>query len=254
MLFVMAVVGLSPGAPVVQHRAPVAEADTGFHSIRWYEALAVVGASGVLVTVDGPVERLVQRHRSPTTDDAASAFRQMGDPRIALGTTAGVTLIGVVVRDAAVRDAGIRAAASVATGAVATEILKFGLGRGRPNALDGPTDFKPFSNERDSLGVESRGSSPSGHSMIAFALATSFSDDLHSRAASIALYTVASGTALSRLNDDRHWLSDVVAGAALGITSARLVSGRWRVFGLRPPGFLLSPSLAVVSWQAPAPF
>jgi len=30
--------------------------------------------------------------------------------------------------------------------------------------------------------------------------------------------------------------SDVCLGVALGVTSAEIVNGRWRIFGIRPPG------------------
>ena len=57
-------------------------------------------------------------------------------------------------------------------------------------------------------------------------------------------------TGLSRINDNRHWLSDVGMGALIGITSARLVSGRWRVFGLTPPGVAVGPRRTViVGWH-----
>jgi membrane-associated phospholipid phosphatase len=67
----------------------------------------------------------------------------------------------------------------------------------------------------------------------------------------VALYVLASGTAFSRINDNRHWLSDTALGAAIGVTTAKLVSGHWRVFGLRPPHFLVTPTGATaLSWRA----
>jgi membrane-associated phospholipid phosphatase len=82
---------------------------------------------------------------------------------------------------------------------------------------------------------------PSGHSTVAFALATSLSHELHNPIAAVALYAAATGTAWSRIYNACHWGSDVVVGAALGIASAEGVHGRWKIFGLRPPGFLLTP-------------
>jgi membrane-associated phospholipid phosphatase len=90
---------------------------------------------------------------------------------------------------------------------------------------------------------------PSGHSAIAFALATTLADDIDRTWATVGLYTLASGVAWSRLNDDQHWLSDVAAGAALGIVSAKVVNGRWRLFHLRPPRILLGPHSAALAWQ-----
>jgi membrane-associated phospholipid phosphatase len=55
--------------------------------------------------------------------------------------------------------------------------------------------------------------------------------------------------AWSRVNDNRHWLSDVAAGAVIGVTSAKLVDGHWRIFNLRTPHFLIGPGNAMVAWQ-----
>jgi len=60
---------------------------------------------------------------------------------------------------------------------------------------------------------------------------------------------VATGVGFARVYQLEHWVSDVVGGAALGIYSAKLVSGRWRIFGLKPPGFLLAPGIAEIEWQ-----
>lgn len=229
---------------------PLAAPDTGIHQIHWYEAAAVLGGTALVATVDPPVERFFQRHRSATSDDLASGFRQMGEPIVNLGIAGGIALTGLVLHKPGVRDAGYRATASVLAGAAVAEGFKLVLGRGRPNAGVGAYDFKPFTTSQDSLGVESRSSFPSGHSMAAFALATSLSDDIHRTPVTIALYTAATGTALSRLNDDRHWLSDVVFGAALGITSAKVVRGRWRVFGLRPPAVLVAPAGLALGWTS----
>ena len=69
----------------------------------------------------------------------------------------------------------------------------------------------------------------SGHAAMAFVLATSLADDMHNTWASIGLYTFATGTAWSRLNDNRHWPSDVVGGAVLGFTVSKMMSNRWEV-------------------------
>ena len=66
-------------------------------------------------------------------------------------------------------------------------------------------------------------------------------DEIGSVPVSVALYGAAGLTAWSRVNDNRHWASDVAAGALVGIASAKLMNGRWRVFGISAPGFLLEP-------------
>jgi membrane-associated phospholipid phosphatase len=66
----------------------------------------------------------------------------------------------------------------------------------------------------------------------------------------VLLYTAATGTAFSRINDNRHWLSDTAMGAVLGIFTAKVVSGRWHIFGLRPPRFLVTPAGTSLTWRA----
>jgi membrane-associated phospholipid phosphatase len=55
---------------------------------------------------------------------------------------------------------------------------------------------------------------------------------------------------LSRINDNKHWLSDVLGGAAIGIASAKLMNGKWRVLGIGQPHFLASPHGVGVSMSA----
>jgi hypothetical protein len=68
---------------------------------------------------------------------------------------------------------------------------------------------------------------PSGHSSVTFASATVLQRHLGWRAA-VPTYTVASYVAVSRLHENRHFLSDVVFGAALGIAAGRTVTRHGR--------------------------
>ena len=90
---------------------------------------------------------------------------------------------------------------------------------------------------------------PSGHTTVAFALAASVADEIHQPVVTVLLYSAAAGTGWSRINDNKHWLSDVVTGAGIGIVSAKLVNGHWRLFHLRPPAILLGPGSAGLRWS-----
>jgi PAP2 superfamily protein len=70
---------------------------------------------------------------------------------------------------------------------------------------------------------------PSGHASVTFAAATVFQQHLGWRAA-VPTYLVASYVAMSRLHDERHFASDVVAGAAEGIIIGRSVTWHGRNF------------------------
>ena len=217
--------------------------------VRWYEAAAVLGGVGLLMTVDEPVQRLVQHHlRSKTTNDISSVFRQEGEAPYYAGISLGVLGVGLVTGRPGIRQAGIRLVAAVGLSAAEMEVIKHVVGRSRPNEDVGAFSFHPFTSLKDSAGVETRGAMPSGHVTAAFAVATSLADDIKSPLAHVLLYAAAAGTAFARINDNRHWLSDTGMGAVLGIYTAKVVNGHWRIFGLRPPGFMVTPAGAGIEW------
>jgi membrane-associated phospholipid phosphatase len=220
------------------------------HVVRWYEAAAALGGVGALMLLDEPFQRFMQHHvRSNTTDDISSVFRQEGEAPYYAGISLGVLGVGLVTGKPGVRRAGTRLVAAVALSAAEMYAIKVLAGRSRPNENVGAFSFHPFTSLKDSAGVETRGSMPSGHVTAAFAVATSLADDIKSPLVHVLLYTAASGTAFSRLNDNRHWLSDCGMGAVLGIFTAKVVNGHWRIFGLRPPGFLVTPAGASIEWH-----
>jgi membrane-associated phospholipid phosphatase len=68
---------------------------------------------------------------------------------------------------------------------------------------------------------------PSGHAAVTFASATVLQQHLGWKAA-VPTFTVAAYVATSRLHDNRHFLSDVVFGAATGIIVGRSVTWHGR--------------------------
>lgn len=219
------------GTPQAPPALPPAAA--GPHVVRWWEAAAVAGGVGALLADDGKVLHEVQEHPTSGAGDVASVFRQAGDVKVYTALTLGTLGAGLLAKDAGITRTGAQLAASGALAAASFGLLKVVTGRTRPDLGQGAYDFHPFT---------SAASFPSGHAAMAFALATTLGDASHSTWATAGLYVIATGTAWSRVYDGRHWPSDVLLGAALGVTSAKLVNGRWRIFHLRSPGFLLTPS------------
>lgn len=71
--------------------------------------------------------------------------------------------------------------------------------------------------QSDFPGHEERDSFPSSHATTAFSFA-SYVGCRHSIGWGIAAYTLATFTAYTRMNDNRHYLHDVTAGATIGTT------------------------------------
>jgi membrane-associated phospholipid phosphatase len=219
---------------------PVAAQQPPPHILQWYEAGGALAGVLALMLVDEPVQRFAQRNRSATTDDIAAVVRHMGQPEVYVTTSLGLLAAGLLADDSQVAKAGGRAAVSLALTAAVELSLKAIIGRARPDSGLGAFHFDPFSIKARSL--------PSGHAALSFALATSLAGEVRPTWARVGLFGLATATALSRVNDDRHWLSDIAAGALIGITSAKLVSGKWQVFGLRPPDVLAASQTTIVSW------
>jgi membrane-associated phospholipid phosphatase len=233
-------------ALVVAHPLQVSAQQETFGSMqqptvfRWWHGAIVVGGLSALMLLDGPSQRFFQDQRSNGSDDWARTIRRIGQPEVWGTLTLGLVAGGLLSGNANLTRSGGRLAATLALVGATTTLAKLVLGRPRPNESLDVDGYAPFSGQ-DAM--------PSGHTSVAFAMATALSDDIHHPLATVGLYTLATGVGWSRINDNRHWLSDVVGGAALGITSAKLVNGHWRIFGLRPPSVLLGPSQAGLAWQ-----
>jgi membrane-associated phospholipid phosphatase len=80
---------------------------------------------------------------------------------------------------------------------------------------------------------------PSGHAAVTFAAATVIERHLGWRN-SILGYTIASYVAMSRIHDNRHYLSDVIFGAAVGAIAGRTVvhhqADYWAMAPVAVPG------------------
>ncbi len=207
------------------------------HSIRWWEAAIAVGAIGTVSVFDRRADDWVQARRSPHSDGVARVLRAGGEPALVFGVAGGLLATGLISGHKDLERSGGRVLASVVTAGVATVAIKRIVGRFRPADARDQYVFRPFSGH-DAF--------PSGHATVAFALASSLAEEIQRPWASALLYAGASGTAWSRLNDHKHWLSDVLAGAAVGITAAKVLKGRWRIFGLGPPRFLATR----LEWRA----
>ena len=233
----------SPTAEASNH--PTAEPPTrqtaeppSRRTVEWYHLGAGLGLVALATLVDEPLRDELQAHRTGGKDDVARVFRQMGEPEIYGTIGLGTLAIGVISGDDRITRAGGRISSGLLVAAATTTFFKQALGRGRPSHFSDAYRFRPFSG-RDAW--------PSGHATMAFALAASVSDEVRSTPVTITLYSAATLTGWSRMNDNRHWLSDVLAGAAVGITSAKLMNGRWRVLGVTGPRFLLEPDRVGVS-------
>jgi membrane-associated phospholipid phosphatase len=187
--------------------------------LRGWEAVAIVGLTAGAMAIDQSVRHALRRETKQLPSFLVRAGDMLGNARyIGPGLIGGV-LTGIVVGDSGVERVSTRALESTAVSGVAALALKSAIGRRRPDVAPNTAfSFRPFAFKGNSF--------PSGHTAIAFAVATSLASETKDHWSDALFYGAGTLTAFARINDDKHWLSDTVLGAAVGIVAARLVQ-RW---------------------------
>lgn len=193
------------------------------------KALHVAGAAGLtltlIATVDEPVYRGVQdaNRFSETTEAIASpgdAYDRFGITKAA-GLTAGAFAVsGTLLRNRKMTRTSVRLAEALVLSRLATGAAKTLIGRSRPHTGDGAHTADPFVTDADHNSL----SFPSGHTSQAFALATVIARTYDTPYVQVPVYGFAVSQAVQRIDSGKHWLSDVVAGAALGTFIGRVVT------------------------------
>ena len=165
------------------------------------------------------VDELIAPRPEGTDTFARSFGRRLGNSAVVAGLTSATFLIGKATGSETTARVGLRSLESFLLTAGLTSVLKIGIGRARPDSGFDSQHFHPIAFEH------SFWSFPSGHTANVFALATTLSLELGEEAPWVpyVAYPLAGWTGLTRILDGEHWLTDVVAAAAVGIFSARVI-------------------------------
>jgi hypothetical protein len=170
------------------------------------ENLMWAGIGGGLAAAVHPLDDNV--NRGLVGNNAAENFFKAGEVLgslpVLLGSASIVYAVGRLKDEPKVSHVGMDLIQSLAMTEILTETVKYATRRQRPD-LSGKNSF------------------PSGHASDTFAFATALERHLGWRYA-VPAYTLASYVAISRLPANRHWFSDVVFGAAVGIIAGRTVT------------------------------
>jgi membrane-associated phospholipid phosphatase len=138
----------------------------------------------------------------------AKAAQPMGNPGFIYPALALVYGVGHLRQLPGLQSACVRTGVAVGIASAEAAVLKEVVGRARPS--ESPTDasnFQPFSQHH---------SWPSGHATVAAALAASLDRETTTPLVPLLAYPAVGLVCWSRVHDDQHWVSDVVAGALLG--------------------------------------
>lgn len=135
-------------------------------------------------------------------------------PYISIGTPLVMSAIALVEKDDKLLKNALYVGASLAVDITFTYALKVGVSRQRPYVTY-PDLVRPYK-------IMSDRSFPSGHTSVAFALATSLTMKYPKWYVIAPFYFWAASVGYSRMNLGVHYPTDVMAGAVLGAGSAYL--------------------------------
>jgi len=183
----------------------------------WVTASLVLGGTGTLLAFDDDIQEWVQDRRGGGTDTAADIGEPFGNGLYvvpALGVFYGW---GHFMDNERARRVGLLGIESYLISGAISLTLKAVTGRHRPSEGDGAHEWDPFQ-------FNGNMSFPSGHTTTAFAVATVVATeyDENPLVATLA-YGLATLTAYSRMNDNKHFASDVFLGGAIGYFTAKTV-------------------------------
>ena len=187
-------------------------------------ALAVGAATLAAYSVDDDVVAGLSKHRHDFLSDTSHTFTHFGDFHFEVPIVAGSWALGAATGSRPLRKIGEDGAeASLIAAAIINPAITFLTGRDLPTAGKSATKFRPFTRGRFSF--------PSGHTTEAFAMAAVI--DLNLRESlgywqTPVVYGAAAAVGISRVNDRRHYLSDVVLGAGIGWSVGTWVARRRR--------------------------
>jgi membrane-associated phospholipid phosphatase len=170
---------------------------------------------GAALLGDRSFREEAQEHRGTATNSVARLSNCLGDWRFVVPALSAGYLAGELGGSRDLKRVMLHAGAAAALATGISSGLKYTIGRTRPSFAGDPDQFRPFSGAN---------SFPSGHTAVAFAIATSIAEETDDSWSDVALYSAATLTAMARVNDDRHWTSDVLLGALIGHLSAKWVS------------------------------
>ena len=221
---------LAPGAADAQAVVSGREAAAG----------AAVFAGALLL--DRALDGARPEGSSGNLEPLSDALNFGGQPRYAVALLGGTWAAAKLSGAGDVAEAALHVAAALAAGGAANGALKYAVGRERPNETDDPLHFRPFAG-----GGNRWQSFPSGHAVVAFSLASAVAEEARRPWVSALAYGGAAAVAWSRVYDDKHWTSDVAAGALIGILAGRgTVRLLHRAVSAAPPALAVAPGMVAV--------
>jgi len=176
--------------------------------------LGIVAATGLTMNRDDEIRESVLESDSRTAGRVATKFEPLGRTEVEAAALGALYLAARGAKNERLISTSATAFESYLWSMILTSLVKGAFGREPPGRGSGNGEFF----ERETI-------FPSGHTARSFAIASIFADR-HGRKAAFIAYPLAALIGWSTVQEDKHWASDVVAGAGLGLAIGKGIAAR----------------------------
>lgn len=177
----------------------------------------IIGAGAAIYSQDEKIRSYFQDRRTSSRDDISDVAANFGDGLYDLGFLAVYGGSGYFIGNEKMQETALLSLESFIVANTVGTAAKIGLGRSRPYMEDGSTQYSSFSTDSDHTAM------PSGHTISAFSIASVFAEEYDNPVVDVIAYGLASMVGIQRIYGDKHWASDVFAGAVIGIVSGKSI-------------------------------
>jgi len=194
----------------------------------WLIPVVAVSYSGATYLcyrwLDTRIQKFSQENKSRFQTFISNSVSDLGLGMVQSIGLGGTTIVAFAAKNKKLQQTVIIWAGSLLINSIVTDQLKISLQRHRPDSGD------PYNTFDWRKGPKLKKSFPSAHTSNAFTTATVFAIQYKTtKWVPPVAYTLASLVGLSRIYDNAHWASDVLAGAAVGFLSAKAMNSFYKL-------------------------
>jgi membrane-associated phospholipid phosphatase len=187
-----------------------------FQKDDWIKLGVITSVTGMLFFIDDDIQQFALKHQNSRNDRIFNLDKIYGN-KYTIAMTVGIYGLGFIFDEPEIRRMGLNSFESFLYSALLMSTLKMAFGRHRPDVGDGQWFFEPgqIKDPYQSL--------PSGHATVSVAVSTAMAKSIDNVLWKIFWYSGGALVAMSRVYHNRHWVSDVFFGAAIGYYVADFV-------------------------------
>ncbi len=215
-----------------------------FQSDDWIKLTASIGITGLAMIIDEDIKEFSQTNKTEFLNNIFKIDDYYHIEFMA-SSIAVLYLYALIDKNNEVRNLSLRLAEAAIYSEAINLSIKFASGRSRPYHAESAFDFNLFKTNFDQT------SFPSGHSTLAFAYSSVIAKEYNNFFWKFGWYGLAVMTAYARVYNNKHWLSDIILGSAIGLFVGEFVNNHKTNQRLNTPNEFAAPAPPIINLKIP---